>query len=155
MRDHDRPLTPEGRRRLRRSVAGMNAIDVRFDRVVTSPLVRAAQTAAIVMKAMSLPKEALIVSAHLAPGGSRRELIREINDLAPDSENMVLVGHEPDLSELIGLLCSGSAAASIRLKKGSLAKLEVERLRHGRCAALAWLLSPKQLRLVGKDGNCV
>jgi len=151
MLDHDRPLTAEGRRRFRCAVSGMKAIDVRFDRVVTSPLVRAAQTASIVMKAMALPKESLIVSAHLAPGGNRKELIREISHLAEDVENIVLVGHEPCLGELVGLLCSGSAAASIELKKGSLAKLEAERLRHGRCATLAWLLSPKQLRHLGRD----
>jgi phosphohistidine phosphatase len=149
--DFDRPLTTEGRRKLRRSVAGMKANGVRFDHVVTSPLIRAAQTAGIVVKAMSLPKEALVVSAHLAPGGDRRELIREVNELASVAENIVLVGHEPDLGKLVGLLCSGSTAASIKLKKGGLAKLESGRLRHGRCATLAWLLSPKQLRLVGRD----
>jgi phosphohistidine phosphatase len=148
LRDFDRPLTTEGRRRLRRSIAGMEALDVRPGLVVSSPLVRAIQTAEVFMKGMGISRDAFVVTPNLAPDASRRDLIRELNNFAPRATDMLLVGHEPGLSELIGLLCAGDPAASFDLKKGGLAKLEFAKLRHARCATLAWLLTPKQLRMM-------
>jgi phosphohistidine phosphatase len=124
----------------------MRTIGAQFDFIVSSPLVRAIQTAEVVMKEMVIPREALVVTESLAPGGSRAALVREINRLAERAGSIVLVGHEPGLSELIGLFCSGRDDASIELKKGGFAKLETARLRTGRCATLEWLLTPKQLR---------
>ncbi|HUG09518.1 MAG TPA: phosphohistidine phosphatase SixA [Opitutaceae bacterium] len=146
--DFDRPLTAEGRRKLRLSIAGIEALGVRPDLVVTSPLVRAVQTAEVFAKAVGIPRAELVVSAHLAPGGSSKELIHEINRHAQHAPDILLVGHEPDLSELIGLLCAGTPSASFELKKGGLAKLEAADLRHDRCATLAWLLTPKQMQLI-------
>jgi phosphohistidine phosphatase len=57
----------------------------------------------------------------------------------------MLVGHEPYLSGLISLLVSGDSDCRIVMKKGGLCKLSVGTLKHGRCAALEWLLTPKQL----------
>ena len=147
--DFDRPLTAEGRRKLQRSIAGMKALGVRPGLVVTSPLVRAVRTAEMFAKAVGIPRSALVVSGHLAPGGSREELIHEINRLAQQAPDILLVGHEPDLGKLIGLLCAGTPSASFELKKGGLAKLEVAKLRRGRCATLDWLLTSKQMRLTG------
>jgi phosphohistidine phosphatase len=62
--------------------------------------------------------------------------------------NVLLVGHEPGLSQLISLLVAGEAGVSILLKKGSLCKLSVESLKPGRCATLEWLLTPKQMALM-------
>ena len=61
---------------------------------------------------------------------------------------MLLVGHEPDLSNLISLLVTGSRDAGFTLKKAGVAKLEVEKLCAGKCAALAWLLTPAQMKLM-------
>jgi phosphohistidine phosphatase SixA len=66
----------------------------------------------------------------------------QLNELKPVPENVLLVGHEPYLSRLIGRLISGNATAGIELKKGGLGKLEMAALRFGRCATLAWLLTP-------------
>jgi len=145
--DADRPLTAEGRKKLVRSTKAMTAMGLRFDVVFSSPLVRALQTAEVVIKEVA-PKRNVVVTANLSPGASKRDLIRELNGFAPRATDILLVGHEPDLSELIGLLCTGDVAASIELKKGGLAKLESAKLRHGRCATLAWLLTPKQLRMM-------
>ena len=149
MGDVERPLTEEGRRKMERVAHGMKSMELRFDRVLTSPLVRAMQTAEIVMEVLDIPGRELVVTENLSPGGSRKELIREVNRISVHAGNIVLVGHEPDLSSLIDMLCTGGIAASFEMKKGGLAKLEVERLRNGRCAKLAWLLAPKQLRLMG------
>ena len=61
---------------------------------------------------------------------------------------VLLVGHEPDLSGLISLLVAGDTASAVVMKKGGLCKLSTESLKHGRCAALAWLLTPKQMALM-------
>jgi phosphohistidine phosphatase SixA len=58
---------------------------------------------------------------------------------------VLLVGHEPYLSAFIALLCAGGEPLSVTLKKGGLCRLEVERLRCGRCASLEWLLPPRLL----------
>jgi phosphohistidine phosphatase len=145
--DADRSLTAAGRKKLARSTRAMRAMGLRFDVVLSSPLVRTMQTAEVVIKKMA-PRRNLVVTANLAPGASKRDLIHELNRFAPRATNVLLVGHEPDLSELIGLLCAGDTAASIELKKGGLAKLESPKLRHGRCATLNWLLTPKQMRLM-------
>ena len=62
---------------------------------------------------------------------------------------MLLVGHEPYLSGLISLLVSGEATCAVVMKKGGLCKLSIESLKPGRCAALEWLLTPKQMGLMG------
>ncbi len=60
----------------------------------------------------------------------------------------MLVGHEPYLSTLISLLLSGDGGLQVEMKKGGLCKLSVESLKHGRCAKLEWLLTPRQMRLM-------
>jgi len=60
----------------------------------------------------------------------------------------LLVGHEPYLSELISLLVAGDSSLCVVMKKGGLCKLSVETLKHGRCACLEWLLTPKQMALM-------
>jgi phosphohistidine phosphatase len=145
--DVDRPLTAVGQKKLARSVKAMKAMGLRFDLVFSSPLLRALQTAEVVVNGMA-PRRTVVVTKNLAPGASKRDLIRQLNNVAPRATDVLLVGHEPYLSELIALLCAGDPAASISLRKGGLAKLESPKLRHGRCATLEWLLTPKQLRLL-------
>jgi phosphohistidine phosphatase SixA len=59
-----------------------------------------------------------------------------------------LVGHEPFLSRLISLLATGGPDLQMDFAKGGLAKLEVDILRTGKCAVLAWLLTPRQMKLM-------
>ncbi len=66
-----------------------------------------------------------------------------------DVQSVLLVGHEPTLSDLIGLLMGGREA-SIRLRPGSIARLSAPELRPGPCAELEWLLTPKQLAAIGR-----
>jgi phosphohistidine phosphatase len=60
----------------------------------------------------------------------------------------MLVGHEPFLSQLISLLVSGDTESSVLLKKGGFCKLSTEHLKHGKCATLEWLLTPRQMELM-------
>jgi phosphohistidine phosphatase len=145
--DSDRPLTDKGRAKLGRVVRGMNALGLSFDLILTSPYVRAQQTAESVASAMGAEK-ILHRTPHLAPDGDPRALIRQIASQAASSERILLVGHEPCLSELISVLVSGDARTAITLKKAGLCKLVVETLRYGRCASLEWLLAPAQMERI-------
>ncbi len=145
--DADRPLSSKGEQKLWRSTEAMRVLELKFDAVVSSPLLRARQTAQIVTEALALRRK-LVLTAHLAPDGSPKLLIEQLNHLGPRAKNILLVGHEPYLSRLISLLIAGSTTATIDLRKSGLAKLDVAELRYARCATLAWLLTPKQLGLI-------
>jgi phosphohistidine phosphatase len=141
--DAERPLTAKGRRELRRVAAAMRKMKLSFDLMLSSPLVRAKQTAEIVAMELKLQK-LLKFSDTLKHGNNAKTLIGGLNHLKPAPEKILLVGHEPDLGELISLLVSGKPDANFALKKGGLAKLEiVKKLSAGRCATLVWLLTPK------------
>ena len=145
--DADRPLTPKGERRLGGIADAMEAMGLTFGLILSSPLVRARQTAEIVAEALGLKKK-LEFSDALMPDGDAKALIATLNKLEPKPENVLLVGHEPYLSELISTLTSGDARGAIDFKKGGQCKLEVETMRPGRCATLAWLLTPRQMGLM-------
>jgi phosphohistidine phosphatase len=145
--DSLRPLTPKGKRQLRNCAAAMNKMGLRPGLVLSSPLLRAKQTAEIIAELLKLKKK-LKFSDELKPDGSMKNLFRQLNELKPAPENILLVGHEPYMSRLISLLVSGGENAAIDFKKGGLCKLEVEKLRPGSCANLMWLLTPKQMKLM-------
>ena len=145
--DADRPLLPKGRRQLRQIASAMQNMGLDFDLVLSSPFLRARQTAEIIANAFKLKKR-LAFSDVLMPDGDPKELIRQLNEITPAPENILLVGHEPYLSRLAALLISGGEMAGVELKKGGLCKLETGSLRSGRCATLAWLLTPKQMKLM-------
>jgi phosphohistidine phosphatase len=146
-RDSERPLTPKGKRQLRQIAAAMKKMDLRFDLILSSPFLRAKQTAAIIVESLILKKQPGFSDA-LTPDGNPKALIRQLNELKPVPENVLLVGHEPYLSQLIALLTAGETGMAIGLKKGGLGKLEVESLHDGRCATLVWLLTPQQMELM-------
>lgn len=140
--DDRRPLTPEGRKKLRRIAAFLKDRGYRFDLVLTSPLVRARQTAEIATGVLGLEKN-LRDSPHLSPSGDPRRLVAEIEGSKED--RVLLVGHEPYLSGLISMLLSGQQGLEIVLKKGGFCHLSAENLKYGRCAKLLALLPPKLL----------
>ena len=144
-RDSERPLTPEGRRKTRSIARALAGLEVTPDVILTSPCVRAHQTAEIVATRLRL-KKSLQICEHLACGGDAKRLIAEINRRHGKAASVMLVGHEPDLSQLASLLISGqSNGAQIELKKGGLVVLELDDLRASRCAVLQWLAPPKLL----------
>jgi phosphohistidine phosphatase len=146
-KDADRPLIPEGERKLKLIAGAMEALGLSFDLILSSPYLRARQTAELVAEALKARKR-LELSDALTPGGSTKKLVELLSHLQPAPENVLLVGHEPYLSGLISLLVSGDGALAVVMKKGGLCKLSTESLKHGRCAALEWLLTPKQMALM-------
>jgi len=146
--DSVRELTPEGARKMHRIAEAMKAGGLEFDLILSSPYVRAKQTADIVATVFKL-KKVLRLSAALAPHAMLEKFVEEIKTRYPERTSILLVGHEPHLSRLISVLASGTPGMTISLKKGGLAKLTVAGLRAGRCASLDWLLTPKQIRAMG------
>jgi phosphohistidine phosphatase len=145
--DAARPLTPKGKHRLRQTAAAWRALELHFDAIWFSPLVRARQTAEIMATELKL-KMRMTPADELKPGGNASRLVKRITALKALPGNLLLVGHEPDLGALISLFVTGQPGAGFALKKGGLAKLELETLRAGQCATLSWLLTPGQMRLM-------
>jgi phosphohistidine phosphatase len=144
--DADRPLTAEGKARLKTTAAAMLKLALRFDVLISSPYRRARETAEIVAEGL---KVKTTLSELLEPDGSITELAKHVNGLKPRPENVLLVGHEPHLSALASLFISGENHPILNLKKGGLIKLQATTLKPGRCALLKWLLTPRQLELIG------
>jgi phosphohistidine phosphatase len=145
--DSDRPLIPEGERKLRRIADALEEMDVSFDWILSSPYVRARQTAEIIAESLRVGKK-LEVCEHLTPAGSVTKLVELIDQKKPVPENALLVGHEPYLSELISLLLTGDSEMRVVMKKGGVCKLTLETIQTGQCATMEWLLTPKQLCLM-------
>ena len=146
-RDADRPLTEQGKSKMREIAKTMRELELSLDLILSSPYKRAWQTAELVAETLGLTNKLEPCNA-LAPMGDAGKLLAEINHRRPSPEAVLLVGHEPFLSELISLLVAGERGSQIIMKKGSLAKLQTAHPRPGRCAALKWLLTPKQMALI-------
>lgn len=138
--DSERPLTDAGRKRMKKIVQGLRELDIELDAIVTSPYVRARNTAIILAKEFNI-KDKVALSENLVPPGNFENLISEIREKY-DVENLALVGHEPMLSSLISWLTTGNTAMKVVLKKGGVAYLFAENLYEDGRAALQWLLTP-------------
>jgi phosphohistidine phosphatase len=146
-RDSHRPLTAKGTAKLRRVVRGMKALGLSIDAVLTSPYLRALQTAEIVADALGANQD-VEITEHLAPDGDARALINLLASRGDTHASILVVGHEPHLGQLISLLVSGDERTAIALKKAGLCRLAIQAPRYGRCASLEWLLTPAQLERI-------
>jgi len=145
--DDDRPLTSDGKAKFRDSIKGIRSLELSFDLILSSPLPRATQTADIFVEVLKL-RNNVKLDDNLAPDGDARKLIKHLKALKPSLESIVLVGHEPDLSALVSQLVCGDDNLTMNFKKGGLCKLNVDTLKHGRCATLEWILTPRQMSLM-------
>jgi phosphohistidine phosphatase len=143
--DRQRPLTPAGARRFKRMAGPLVAVikaGGAVDRLITSPLLRARETAALLHKA-GLPEA--IEESVLAPGRTAARVLAVLR--AHDAKSVVLVGHEPDLARLLAVCIAGpDVKLSLRFRKGGAACLSFEGAPRGGEATLEWLLPPKALR---------
>ncbi len=135
--DEQRPLTEEGFAQMRLVAAFLASRRLQVDTVVSSPLVRAYQTADVLTKALGGSVE---VSDVLAPGFDVRGLERLMRQYAT-ARRLMLVGHEDDLSRTIGALIGGGV---ITMKKGAIARVRVEVGQPLR-GTLLWLAPPSLL----------
>jgi phosphohistidine phosphatase len=144
-KDSDRPLTEEGIEKTEKVAKAIKKMDLGLDLILSSPYVRARETAEIAAKELGLTKK-LHFSDNLTVEGDPLELIHEIYKKYSDAKRIVLVGHEPYLSGFISALSAGASSSICELKKAGFAKLSiVGEFRYNRCAVLEWLLAPKQM----------
>jgi phosphohistidine phosphatase len=146
--DSKRPLTREGEANMFDVARGLQALEVAFDLILTSPYARALRTAEILAEVYESRK--LCKTARLAPDADAQEIIDEINEKFSDAGEIVLVGHEPVMSQLISTLLTGEDGMAMELKKAGCCKLSIGKLVFGQCACLQWLLTPRQLARLGQ-----
>jgi phosphohistidine phosphatase len=146
-RDEDRTLTRDGRRKTARALRGLRALGVaRLDRILSSPLVRAWETAKILARVVDA--DGPRVEGSLAPGGEPQHLVTRLAREAQD-ERIGLVGHQPDLGQLATWLTSGSGRG-LDLGKAGIARIDFDgEVAPGR-GTLVWLLPPRVLRKVAQ-----
>jgi phosphohistidine phosphatase len=144
--DAKRPLTEEGIARMRKSVRGLARLNVNIDVVLTSPLIRARQTAEIVVAGLD-PRPALVSTDALAPSGSFAAVVAELEKHAR-KQRIGLVGHEPNIGELAARLIG--SRHGIEFKKGAVCRIDVETLPPSGPGDLRWLLTPRILRAIRK-----
>jgi phosphohistidine phosphatase len=137
--DERRPLSDKGEKQADRLGRFLAGVGFTTDAVITSPKVRAAQTADIVARHLSVP---VVVDARLAGGLGLAALDAMLHD-AGDPARPVLVGHDPDFTDLVEIL-TGSAA--ITMKKGAIIRLDVARPLEAGGGSLAWLVTPDLLK---------
>ena len=147
-RDHDRPLTPSGRQRVRQVAEALAGAGEAPRVLLTSPLVRARETAdevgAALRRALRLPGEVpIVVRAELSPGRDQLGLVREL--FAAGDDNAVLVGHEPDLSELVAHLSGRPPSGMLKAMVASFELVADPERRGGYRSEVRFILDPKTL----------
>jgi phosphohistidine phosphatase len=142
--DAKRALTPEGKKKMGEIAQGLVRLGVGFDWIVSSPLVRAVETAKIVAETMGgdVP---LDLCDDLRPGGAAEALIAFLSKHA-NRKRILVVGHEPDLSELAGRLIGAGHRAHLALKKGGCCLVEFNDFPPKSPGKLIWWLTPRVMR---------
>jgi len=150
--DRKRPLDKEGKRHCLQLAHVLNAMKLQFDVIVSSPLKRSMQTASLVGTEMGYEAQ-IVPSAALAPDATLAQFQKLLKEFA-EYENVLVVGHNPNLTGFVASLlvpasaCPAmtvdgrSALVPVRLRKGSLARLNLAR----GPGTLQWLLDPRTVR---------
>ncbi|MBV8361362.1 MAG: phosphohistidine phosphatase SixA [Deltaproteobacteria bacterium] len=147
--DEARPLTVRGRERTRDAAGGLRALGLRFDVILTSSLLRAAETAELVADEYASNPPPQVLPA-LSPDVSPREALAALAPFAHQGEVLV-VGHEPQLSKLVALLLTSDDTLAIRLKKGACVALDLSKTIEPGAGELRWMLTQRQLRKLRKS----
>jgi phosphohistidine phosphatase len=146
--DADRPLTERGAKRVAQVAAGLIRLDVQATHILSSPLIRAIETAKIAHRSLGV-RSAVQVVDELLPDALPDRLLAILHDLPPES-CVICIGHEPQLGIAASVLLSGRASASFPLKKAGACLIELPiPVKPGR-GVLRWWLTPSQLRAMGK-----
>ena len=140
--DRLRPLTDEGRKKMKQAARGLRTQVPEIDLLATSPLTRAAQTAAIVDSVYGGLDEVEIkeLSPETTPEGFLRWLRKQ------KVETIAAVGHEPSLSQILAWLLTGTERKLLAFRKGGACLLEFADEPAGGTGTLVWALTPAQLR---------
>jgi phosphohistidine phosphatase len=139
-RDADRELTPEGKRKLRDTLKLAAAAGVKPECILTSPYVRAVQTAEIAADVFGHRRDLLRTEA-LVPDSEPERVWEEIR-VQKGTESVLLSGHEPLLSRVVAYLL-GTPSLNVDMKKGALVRIDLEQFGATPRGVLKWMLVPK------------
>lgn len=140
--DEKRPLTDRGIRQLRQSAKGLVRIGAEIDIILTSPLVRARQTAEVLASILD-PTPTVKVVDSLAPGTPHPVLVDALVRHARQ-HHIALVGHEPGIGATAARLAG--LRRSLEFRKGAVCRIDLEELPPGRPGHLRWFAPPRLLR---------
>jgi phosphohistidine phosphatase len=146
--DAKRPLTRNGRERTSLAAAGLRRLLGRPGRVAASPLVRARQTAEVLVAAAG-PEVKIETLEALSPGAPFRETLRWLRDVESGAR-VILVGHEPHLGKLAGMLLFNSVSATLPLKKAGAVWIDFIGPVEPGAGRLRAFLPPRVLRRLGR-----
>jgi phosphohistidine phosphatase len=146
--DGDRPLTERGAKRVAQVAAGLNRLDVRPTHVLSSPLIRAIETARIAHSLLRV-RSAMRIVDELLPDAPPHRLLSILHNLPPES-CVLCIGHEPQLGMAASVFLSGRVSASFPLKKAGACLIELSIPAKPGQGVLHWWLTPSQLRVMGK-----
>ena len=145
--DSERPLTVEGIEKMEKTVEGMRRMGLSFHQVVSSPYVRASETAEIVVKGLEFNGKIRFSDA-LTPTADFKDFFKILKEFKAD-ERILFVGHMPSIGEFVSTLISGKGAAAMDYKKGGLCRVDMPKIiAPGVLGQLKWFLTPKQLRMI-------
>ena len=140
--DAARRLTAEGRKRIHAAALGLRGRGVRPDVLLTSPVTRALETALILGEVLEQSPQSV---AALQTGSSPQAVVRALAAFEA-SGRVLVVGHEPTLSEVVALLLTGTPRGlAVRFKQGTCVALDVATLTSTPVAALRWMATARQL----------
>ena len=145
--DAERPLTDDGARKTRAAAEGLKRLDASYDKILTSPWLRAKQTAEILAEVLALPTPEEL--PQLAGDQTPSDLVDALG--RHHGRRTLLVGHEPLLSATVVHLLGGEW--SLDLKKAGACSIEVDALPRRESATLLWHMTPRQLRWLAKGGK--
>jgi phosphohistidine phosphatase len=147
--DGDRPLTEKGKQRVREVATGLSRLDVQPTHVLSSPLIRAIETAKIAHRSLRVRSAVQIVDA-LLPDAPPDRLLSILHDLPPES-CVLCVGHEPHLGLAAAVLLTGKPSQAFPFKKAGACLIELSvPVKPGR-GVLRWWLPPSLLRDRGEE----
>ncbi len=143
--DSERPLTEEGIKKMEESAKGMRRMGLSWNHVLSSPYLRASDTAKIVVKAVDF-KDKITFSDALIPSADFKGFFKLLKQFKPD-EKILFVGHMPSIGEFVSMLIFGQTLQMMDYKKGGLCRVDMpEVIATGVLGQLKWFLTPKQLR---------
>ncbi len=142
--DTERALTPNGKKELLKIISGLKKVVDLPDLILTSPLVRARETAEIVRSVFDLPQERIEERSDLGaqpPPSAIIEIARKT-----DNKRVFVVGHEPDLSHCVAWIAAARVGDGAVMKKGGIARIDIDEKKSG----VIWLLPPKITKALDK-----
>jgi phosphohistidine phosphatase len=146
--DAARPLTAEGRKKMKRGAEGLKQLVPDIDLLASSPLKRALETAEIIAREYQGLKVQRV--PQLAPATPPEQVIAWLTGL-PEKGTVALAGHEPDLSHMVCSLLTSTGGPFLEFRKGGACLLEFAGAVGPGTGTLDWLLGPKHLRQLGAD----